>query len=121
VFFDLVERAPVVAGVEQTIWLNVIERGQQDEGTLSVMQYHVCVFSLQDKDEDLLVEVVDEVRELLIDLDQTDGLKRVPMYDKGWNNTHHAVVVLGNSLLTSTMDSGIKAKIVSFSLRWGAK
>ena len=115
VFFDMIERVPNIDR-----WLSVkIESIDLD--TMATAYIQVFCFVRKDLDYVELSTLRDLVYEELIDLDQTTGMARIPLYDAAWAIVGYAVFQPQNDIGATELDDGTLVKILPVNLRWGAK
>lgn len=120
-FFDMIGRVPKVAGVSITKWINVQLVDSLDLETMASGNIQVWLFTREDIDYTELAILRDLVYEHLIDLTQTDGIKRIPLYDSSWVIAGHILLIVGNEFGPTEVEDGTNAKIIPITLRWGAK
>ncbi len=120
-FFDVIGRVPKSAGVSITRWINVQLVDSLDLETMASGQIQVWLFTRQDIDYTELAILRDLIYEQLIDLTQTDGLKRISLYDSSWVVAGHILLVVRNEFGPTEVEDGTNAKIIPITLRWGAK
>ncbi len=120
VYFDIIEKPPKVSGVAVESWVSV-KVSPSSLGNLASTSVFVYLFVVEDTDGMKLAEMQDKVTELLLDLDQTDGRKRIPIYDANWNILFYSVAVLKNAMDTIVLEDGIKTRLLPFLLYWGSR
>ena len=120
-FFDKIGRVPKIAGVEIDRWIS-IHMDTLDLETMASGFFQVWCFTRRDVDFTELAILRDLVYEQLIDLDKTDGIKRIPFYDSSRADTGHGILVMpGNEFGPEEIEDGTNAQIIPVTLRWGAK
>lgn len=117
VFFDIIERVPDI-----TRWISV-QVDSIDFDTMTTVYLQVFCFTRKDIDYVQLATLRDVVYEHLIDLTQTDGTKRIPLYDAAWtvDPMEWALLIPGNEFEAIELDDGTTVKIIPVSMRFGSK
>jgi len=121
--FDKSMSRPKIQGqpVEVEKWV-VVNFGAMEMGTLSSHQIQVICCSRKDNEGFKLAQLRDRVMGYLTDSTQTDGLRRIDLYQsQTWTK-------IGGILVTDIIESQqfesedeTKYKLLSCSLRWAAK
>lgn len=120
VFFDKIGRIPKVAEIEIDRWMS-IHFDQLDLATMASTFLQIWCFTRRDVDFVELAILRDIVYSELIDLGQTDGMKRIPLYDSSWTIIGHGLFIPQSEYGPEEIEDGTNAKIVPVTFRWGAK
>lgn len=115
VYFDKIERLPDIDK-----WLSVII-DTIDLTNMATVYLQVYVCTRKDVDYTELAGLRDLVFEELIDLDKTDGTKRIPFYDDSWTIVGWFLAVPQSELGTVELDDGTVLKVIPVDLRYGCK
>jgi hypothetical protein len=104
-------------------WYN-INFGEFGRKELAEYLFEVYCLSRQDPEGVELAKITDTIFGLLVDSSQTDGMKRIPLYDTGeapWALLSSMVVQdIWDTPLIEPLEDETKIKILSVRLRWGA-
>lgn len=119
--FDVQYVMPEDTGIEANKWIS-IKFGKIEGGTLSRAHIIVYLFTREDLEGVDLSILRDIVMDKIIDLEATDGAKRIPYYDSSW-------LQIGAMIPSLTLeqdepgifDDGTKFKWMRIDLAWGAK
>lgn len=120
IFFDKIGRVPKVTDVEISRWLSV-HFDTLDLETMASGFLQLWAFTRRDTDFTQLAILRDIVFEQLIDLDKTDGTKRIALYDESWNIVGWALLQPQPEWGPEEVEDGTNAKIIPILLRWGSK
>lgn len=123
VTFDKGLKDPVLGGRSTKKWLSVLF-GDIERGYLTEAWVQVYVLTRQDAEGDEQAGLSDSVLAVLSDRDQTDGFRRIPLYDASldpWSE-------VGSIIVQEVLEGGsfvladeTKVKEISARLRWGSK
>jgi hypothetical protein len=120
IFFDKIGRVPKITDVEINRWMSV-HLDSFDNQTMSSGFLQVWLYTRRDTDFTDLAVLRDMVYEHLIDLTQTDGIKRIALYDASWAIVGWALLMPQTDWGPEEIEDGTNAKILPVTLRWGAK
>lgn len=115
VFFDKIERVPNIDK-----WISV-KIDSIDLDTMATAYVQAFCFIRKDLDYTELSVLRDQLYENVIDLNQTDGTKRIPLYDASWTIVGYALLQPQNDIGPEELDDGTTVKVLPMLMRWGAK
>lgn len=119
-FFDFIEKPPRISGAFAPTWLSIIPRSTS-LGTLADHLFYVHLFTNGDLDSSKMADLRDFLIENLVDLNQTDGRKRIPFYDEDWNVVFTGVLDPKQEIDFHRFDEGINMKTLPIMAYWGSK
>lgn len=123
--YDKALSTPKVQGIAVTRWVTILI-GPMDLEAMSTLVLNIYVCTKQDSEGFKLAQLRDTVMGYLSDTEQTDGMKRIPLYRSrasgNWTQLD------GGFVVQEVTESGqmeapdeTKFKILSATLRWSAK
>jgi len=120
IFFDKIGRVPEVLDVEIDRWISV-QFDTLNPETMASGFIQLWLFTRRDTDFTELALLRDIVFEHLIDLTQTDGTKRIALYDASWNIVGWVLLQPQTEWGPEEVEDGTNAKVLPITIRWGCK
>ena len=126
IMFDKGLSEPNIKGSPSQVdrWIS-INFGSMERGTLSAHSIMVFMCSRKDNEGFKLAQLCDTVMGYLSDTDQTDGMKRIPLY-RSYEN--QAWTLIGALVVQEVIESpqfesedGTKYKLFTIQLKWASK
>jgi len=109
-------------GNEVNSWINFHFDGLTPGNAVSVSRVAAYIFSRRDTDGDSLAAPRDKLMNRIIDLDETDGVKRIPLYDSSWAETGTGILLYtGNESRSERGKDGTLYKFVNIYGRFANK
>ena len=120
-FSTIFQKPEHADGTPINSWISFHFDGLNTENSVSIGRVSSYLFSREDTDGEDLASLRDKLIDLLVDLNQVDGMARIPLYDDVWNVVGYMMPTVGRESMEERGKDKTLYKFVNIYFRFGAK